>query len=681
MSSSDSESSEGLRWQTPRVTSTPAGVDRRGILSSARFPNTVEGRKVTYRRGRKVQFEMSEQDEGENEREREMAADIAAEKEREERQEILDSIGGMTESEKLAAFIRGWRSLKPEGDLDGLTEDVRDSCIQEGARISIGQRKGTIEYINYADMTGEQVREMADENRKIRQVLKSLYPEVFGEDFLDRPPQEEAIDNNETRSNEKSPERTTKRPTPARGGTKLPKITSRASTSKSQASAFKGRARRSSMYGARQDSGSESSFESEEEVAPVMQKRKSTNRSTASLFNHSTTMPISGAYPIQPMMVAMTQQRSLRSFDGHPSTDAAKFLREYEKVASGWPDNTKLDQFCQYLEGAASDWLEILEHELRNTRCTNNGVESNRWAELKWERLRRLFQKEFVKETVGELVSCRQQPQESGTRHFFRMCRLHINARVELGDTGLKDLIIERMEEPYKTHFEQRTYNTIEELRVAIRLYDSKRRKILAKKALSKRKSEEEALIALVGLDRRQSGTDNDDSEGSEEEIPLKKQKTHKRESIAKAKEGKQEKVTAQICAMISQAANQMVPYQSGSQRGNYNNNRGGSRPQQGQYANYECYGCGQLGHVKRDCKNFQRQGERGSWRGRGSGRGYGRGRGGRGYHQYSNNRGGFNQNRYNNNNQERNTPALLPSNQNNQQDSPRSNQGNGNRQ
>jgi hypothetical protein len=53
--------------------------------------------------------------------------------------------------------------------------------------------------------------------------------------------------------------------------------------------------------------------------------------------------------------------------ESHPS----KFFKDYEKMATSWSNKAKIDNLGQYLEGAISDWLKILENELKEEVTMN----------------------------------------------------------------------------------------------------------------------------------------------------------------------------------------------------------------------------------------------------------------------------------------------------------------------
>jgi hypothetical protein len=175
------------------------------------------------------------------------------------------------------------------------------------------------------------------------------------------------------------------------------------------------------------------------------------------------------------MTVSFIQQKSINSFNGLPEADPSKFLKDYEKMATLWSNKAKVDNLGQYLEEAASDWLEILENEFKEEVTINEeGIQSNRCMELKWSQLRKLFEKEYLTGKVQELLACRQMPDETGVTYFYRACRMHSNSGIGLEEALLIQFIVDHMTPQYLDAFRYRHFNAMKDLKQALILFDQR---------------------------------------------------------------------------------------------------------------------------------------------------------------------------------------------------------------
>jgi len=120
------------------------------------------------------------------------------------------------------------------------------------------------------------------------------------------------------------------------------------------------------------------------------------------------------------MLVSFIQRKPIRAFDGAACSDPSKFNKNYERLTSSRSEQTKVDTFCQYLEGAASDWLELLELDLKQEITVNEiSGQCNKWNDLTWKNLKTHFEREVIGEKLNELVGCRQGYNEQGLTFFM----------------------------------------------------------------------------------------------------------------------------------------------------------------------------------------------------------------------------------------------------------------------
>jgi len=77
-------------------------------------------------------------------------------------------------------------------------------------------------------------------------------------------------------------------------------------------------------------------------------------------------------------MINFLQQKDLKSFFNAPGEDPREFIEKYERLSVSWEDCTKVENFSQYLEGAAWEWLTVLKNDLKNEVIVNDeGIQSN----------------------------------------------------------------------------------------------------------------------------------------------------------------------------------------------------------------------------------------------------------------------------------------------------------------
>jgi hypothetical protein len=513
---------------TPLYTSTPSSSasEIRSILrkGETRYVNFDRRRKVAFHRmaGRDKEGEGPG---GENPPDYEKAKEVF------EDQEVINEFVNIAdENKKTRFFLAGWRILKCA--LED-AENFRKECTIIGGRVAAGEE---VDFL--AKVVREQIKAHTASTQRTEQ---SPFDNLMNSMVLEEPPNDDY-----RRIEDREKDHQTGKPT-------------------------KIKARRS--YGAKiRDDDSD-----DDEELVTRSRKPSDNYRPFSSFN-----PQQPTFQQGPMTVSFIQQKAIKSFDGLPTADPSRFLKDYEKMATSWSEKAKVDNLGQYLEGAASDWLEILENELKEELTYDDqGKKSNRWLDLKWSQLKRLFEKEYLTEKVQELLACRQGPDETGVTYFYRACRMHSNSGIGLEESPLIKFIVDHMSPQYLDAFRYRNFNKMKDLKQAIILFDQRRSDELAKKREGKRKS---AAIAFLEADEKRAKVET----GETEKAPA------------------TEDFLAKIAAIMEQS-------------------------QQQQRAAITCYRCGKIGHIARNCRLPQNpQGNssfRGSYRG---GRG-GRGRGGRG--------------------------------------------------
>lgn len=223
---------------------------------------------------------------------------------------------------------------------------------------------------------------------------------------------------------------------------------------------------------------------------------------------------IAGARGQGTSQIAMNivQQTNLKPFDSLKGVDSRLFLDKYERFAKscGWTDRQKVDALGQYVEGPAADWLSVLESDFRaEMTLDDEGVQSNKWYEIKWSQLRKLFEKEFAEEKSREILKRTQQPGETGLTYFYKMVKLHQQSGLDFDEKQLAMMITQHLREPYAGKFELKEYDSLDLLKKHLKLFDDKRAYELAAKSKEKRKATvsllEEAEAHLEAKSREQS--------------------------------------------------------------------------------------------------------------------------------------------------------------------------------
>ncbi|OXA41272.1 hypothetical protein Fcan01_24009 [Folsomia candida] len=189
-------------------------------------------------------------------------------------------------------------------------------------------------------------------------------------------------------------------------------------------------------------------------------------------------------------------------FDGMPESNASKFIREYEKMVANYTDQAKVDTFPRYLTGAAANWLEIAERDLKSQFCFNDcGVQSNGWLELKWPQLRRLFEKEFVPDRVNQFITTRQSSNETGATFFYRITNLHAQSGMLLDEDSLMTLIVDHMQPHYQEYFRYKKFASLKALKDALVMFDRRRRDILLTREAEVGGKRKSTLAAILDMD------------------------------------------------------------------------------------------------------------------------------------------------------------------------------------
>ena len=189
-----------------------------------------------------------------------------------------------------------------------------------------------------------------------------------------------------------------------------------------------------------------------------------------------------------PFSINVVQQAVLPPFEIERGDDPRVFLDNYEKLTVQLPNRARVDGFGAYLRGSASYWATVLERDLKEVMSFNeDGLQSTSWAELKWSKLRAMFEREFAEKRTKEIFRTNQGIGELGLTYFYRMVKVHQQSGLDLNEEQLATLIIEHMADSYRDKFECKDYDSLKKLREDIKFFDDKRQKELVVKRREKR--------------------------------------------------------------------------------------------------------------------------------------------------------------------------------------------------
>jgi len=208
--------------------------------------------------------------------------------------------------------------------------------------------------------------------------------------------------------------------------------------------------------------------------------------------------------------ISFIQVTALTPFSSLRGEDPRVFLDKYERLNSAADDRMKVETFGQYLEGPAADWYSVLRNvKQEEVTYAEEGVQSNRWTEMPWEELKRLFELEFAEEKEKEILSLNQGLSETGLTYFYKMIKLHQRSGLNLDEGQLATLLLARMTDPYREKLEGQKFTSLDKLREAIKLFDERR----ARKLANKRK------VSISLIEREAEEHLGENSNSTEEEI------------------------------------------------------------------------------------------------------------------------------------------------------------------
>jgi hypothetical protein len=334
--------------------------------------------------------------------------------------------------------------------------------------------------------------------------------------------------------------------------------------------------------------------ESDEEQLPD-KKRKNSGSSNKTVVN--TRAVINPGNQGNTMMVNFIQPKSIRNYDGIDETKASQFLRDYERLAGAWNEEQKVDSFGNYLDAPASHWLTLIENLYRKqTTYTEDGRPSNKWKEMKWRQLRRLFQDEYMPNSVKEFFTVKQADDELGQSFFYRATAVHSDCGIELEEDALVKVIIERLSPAYYDKFQFADIETMDKLRKGLIAFDKKRSQLMAaKKALERKQT---SLVSAINVDEiTEKGV------GAQLEKLTAAINAIGKEPEPPSMETQLEKLTAAVCAYTGGGEQQQQRQKSCYECGSLEH-FARTCPKKEKKRDENCYNCGMNNHYARDCKN-----------------------------------------------------------------------------